>query len=725
MEGHGFAGKVAPRLGVANGVMTRSSAQAAPWARVIVLLVGLLAATTLAHILTGSVLPKDPHAVLLFQNGLLLLVLGSAILEHKFTRPADAVVNGLLGIVTLLPVYHDAPRAAWTVVFAFAVTVFASAAVCVALSDRPGLVGWRATITHITYRFSSTFGQARLFYSVLVLFGIFAFYSLRSPTTVAIVCFWALYMWAWSSGFPSILTNLFHRGLSHAVSATIVRVDTPNLVRANLVQGTEWRHDKPKACRQVDGTTGVLLPLYSEVQAENRVGTGLFIPYDWPPEMRLAPGEIVDPAPSQVPTPAVLSGLVGGDSVSAMIGFVVEDSEIGVIRFEIWDPDTCEEGQLVWVNAVGSKVYYQIVSGETREETFESNRHGYQVALAAQVGTLEGDSGFEKFLWLPTMNSPVFAVPDNYGVDFVSGEEGDFHLGTIPNSAIPVSLTADEAFDHHTAILGVTGCGKTELALDLIRHAVSKNSKVLAVDLTGHYAGRLGDLTPRDLSLTPALADELSAKLFAVETGEYKASAEKKALRAFSDRLKGDITASVTAFLEATTNDARIGLITLPEISNTMATLYITELYLTITLNYAKTHPETFPRTLVVLEEAHTVIPEASTMGLGDFDSKGLVGKITQIALQGRKYRVGLLVIAQRTATVSKSVLTQCNTIISFSCIDDTSIGFLTNVFGSQYAALLPALPWLQAVAYGRAIRSERPLIVEIPYSEAKATGGA
>jgi len=41
-------------------------------------------------------------------------------------------------------------------------------------------------------------------------------------------------------------------------------------------------------------------------------------------------------------------------------------------------------------------------------------------------------------------------------------------------------------------------------------------------------------------------------------------------------------------------------------------------------------------------------------MGLGDFDSRGLVGKISQIALQGRKYGIGLLVISQRTATVVK-----------------------------------------------------------------------
>jgi uncharacterized protein len=63
-------------------------------------------------------------------------------------------------------------------------------------------------------------------------------------------------------------------------------------------------------------------------------------------------------------------------------------------------------------------------------------------------------------------------------------------------------------------------------------------------------------------------------------------------------------------------------------------------------------------------------------------DSKGLVSRIAQISLQRRKYDVGLLVIAQRTATVSRSVLTQRNTIISINCLDDTSLCFLQNMFG-------------------------------------------
>ena len=166
--------------------------------------------------------------------------------------------------------------------------------------------------------------------------------------------------------------------------------------------------------------------------------------------------------------------------------------------------------------------------------------------------------------------------------------------------------------------------------------------------------------------------------------------------------------------------DNRVGIITLKEISNTKATLYITELYLTCLLHYAKDNPDKCPRTLIVVEEAHTVMPEPSTVGLGDFESKGLVSKIAQIALQGRKYGVGLLVVAQRTATVSKSVLTQCNTIISFTCIDDTSLNFLKNVFGHSYTKLIPELPPLHAIIYGKGIRSQRPLIVEIPFDVTK-----
>ncbi|HEX9814686.1 MAG TPA: ATP-binding protein, partial [Myxococcota bacterium] len=141
---------------------------------------------------------------------------------------------------------------------------------------------------------------------------------------------------------------------------------------------------------------------------------------------------------------------------------------------------------------------------------------------------------------------------------------------------------------------------------------------------------------------------------------------------------------------------------------------------LTGLLHYAKEHRGDCPRVLVVIEEAHTVIPEANTMGLGDYDSRGLVGKIAQVALQGRKYGVGLLVIAQRTATVSKTVLTQCNTIITLNTFDETSLGFLKNMYGKTHTDLIADLLPLQAVIHGKGVRAERPVMVDIPFDSTK-----
>ena len=74
-----------------------------------------------------------------------------------------------------------------------------------------------------------------------------------------------------------------------------------------------------------------------------------------------------------------------------------------------------------------------------------------------------------------------------------------------------------------------------------------------------------------------------------------------------------------------------------------------------------------------------------------------------------------MLVIAQRTANVSKTVLTQCNTIISFQEFDKTSSEFLANYFGQGIADVLPNLKFRQAIAAGKALKSNVPMIFEVP----------
>jgi DNA helicase HerA-like ATPase len=126
-------------------------------------------------------------------------------------------------------------------------------------------------------------------------------------------------------------------------------------------------------------------------------------------------------------------------------------------------------------------------------------------------------------------------------------------------------------------------------------------------------------------------------------------------------------------------------------------------------------------RVLVVLEEAHTIIPETVWSGF-DADTQWVVGRIAQVALQGRKYGVGLLIISQRTALVSKSILSQCNTHVTFSLVDKTSLNYLSNVYSQQHVLSIPNLRFLEAMAYGKAIRSERPVLIKLRYDPAKKT---
>jgi uncharacterized protein len=60
-------------------------------------------------------------------------------------------------------------------------------------------------------------------------------------------------------------------------------------------------------------------------------------------------------------------------------------------------------------------------------------------------------------------------------------------------------------------------------------------------------------------------------------------------------------------------------------------------MYLTSLFHFARDHSTDCPKLLLFVEEAHTTMPKPSTMGPGDNESRGFVGKIAQLALQGGK----------------------------------------------------------------------------------------
>src|SRR5258708_12273805 len=101
----------------------------------------------------------------------------------------------------------------------------------------------------------------------------------------------------------------------------------------------------------------------------------------------------------------------------------------------------------------------------------------------------------------------------------------------------------------------------------------------------------------------------------------------------------------------------------------------------------------------------HSVVAE------GD---RAATARSARAILQGRKYGLGCLLITQRTANVTKTILNQCNTIFAMRTFDETGMEFLGNYLGKDYAGMLPSLAERQAVFFGRASSYTNPLLVNL-----------
>jgi hypothetical protein len=405
------------------------------------------------------------------------------------------------------------------------------------------------------------------------------------------------------------------------------------------------------------------------------------------------------------------------DKVSAflddVVGVVQEGSEIGSLRFQRVGKGRAMEGDLVQVPFEGGAILYQVVNARVnRESLSERNQADVVVGEAIQLGRWDpARAAFDRFGWVPDARLPVTrAKPES----IPSPAEDEVELGKIPGTDFPVLLNRHEAITHHTAVLGVTGAGKSVFSRHLIRQLVADPQlRVIVVDFTREWKARL-----RKEAVGQMIDDALSQELWKAidviddEMAKFKNQRDKDVLKSNKKILRDGFEASLTAFLKG---DEPAKIFELPEVSQIEGVLEYTQWFFTMLFHIARTQKCFGRRVCVVLEEAHTVIPEWNFVGIADKGAQALVNNISQIALQGRKYGIGFVVIAQRTATVSKTVLTQCNTIIAFQCFDATSIEFLSNYLPKAVAEALPNLRFRRAVAFGKAVRGSVPLMFDVP----------
>ena len=632
-----------------------------------------------------------------------------------FRPPRDALAASIGCFLTLATLEVSGANTALVSVwrnfglaFAFVVALLAFSA---GSTDRENA---RGPLKQTALELSGKLAAGEVLFGIAALVSIFGFYDSTSIQMI-LVALW--FGFALVRPYETLIDLVLKvsdwaRVRAEEPIGTVRRIDDPDIVRVSLARTDTWSTDRLHSTRLVSGIGRHVIPLFVQTQESEVLATGLCVGESFE-AASLQPGSVYLSDDSDQ-LKKLMDG-ASGQREGELVGFVVEGSQIGAISFEIARAKDLEEGAVVYCHLAGRHVFYQILDARTSEESFVQNPRGNHIAQAVQLGTHSPRGGFQKYPWLPPMNNPVFRPPQVVGLE-VSLKKGEFIVGQVPSTDIPVRVDINELIEYHGAILGVTGTGKTELALDIVREALALGVKVVCVDLTGEYVQRLEDLDPVALGLEPGEIADLDQKLFDVETGTYGAGPEKAALKEFLDEVHEPVQARVADFLNS--EEHHLAVFELGEVTNTRASLRTTELFLTEIMMWARRNRRT-KQILVVLEEAHTTVPETSGAGF-DYDTQWVVSRIGQIALQGRKYGVGLLLLSQRTALVSKTILSQCNTYFVHAMVDQTSLAYLSNVLSGDHVKSVPNLRFLEFIAYGKAVQCDRPILVRRQFEEKK-----
>jgi uncharacterized protein len=371
---------------------------------------------------------------------------------------------------------------------------------------------------------------------------------------------------------------------------------------------------------------------------------------------------------------------------SRIIGCVIEESDISLARIELFkDNLSLREGQLLSISINGEAVLYQIVNGVAKSESLQQlNRHGFTSIEARKLGKWNDEKhSFEPVSWIPQIYTPVRLEETT-----VDGFDKRY-IGYIPQTTYGVQVNCNELVTHNTAVLGVLGSGKTSLALELIGRMINEGIKVFIIDISRQYDKEFSNLiTNNDEELKEfKTRDELEKHI------------KSKVEISFKDKEKYLHIVDPSLY--------KGGYQPRPTIP------HITRLFTEEILDHVKKEEITDKaRICLVLEEAHSLVPEWNSV-TNDAD-KIETNATARALLQGRKYGFGCLLITQRTANVTKSILNQCNTIFGLRVFDATGMEFLNNYIGKDYSALLATLPDRQCIAFGKGLATKAPLIVRL-----------
>jgi hypothetical protein len=686
--------------------------------------------------LFGTWLPPTAEKGLWLYASFAHLLLGTLLLSPYFTKPVGAVSDAAIAALVLLEVtgavwgLHEAWAIwAWRSICWYYLAVILIGSLAMLLRNSQSIRGKQVAQT--TYVLSTHLGDAPLIFSLLFLFALVAFHleNLREFLTLAAM---------WVVIVPlGVLENLAH--LAKDIKEIWIKS-----VRYETICETYARKEPNLLLFRRTGegllTFGQVLTMkhslqdafhYAMVLDELHLAEERWIRcLEIDGQLVAAAQETLHRATASSPVRVLpLSAVVSQSDIDLafqqcrvytrradLIGLVAPDTNIATLQFELTRADLdIGEGQLVEV-LIGTKpVLYQIINGLTQEEILaQKNTYGFARGTAKKIGTWDDNlQRFEHVRWIPKLNEPVLLLQAQQPPAVASA------VGFFPNTSYPLSVNVDQLVTHNTAILGILGAGKTFLALELVERMLLRGIRVIALDLTNQYAT---ELTPYyDAAAEQPKIDALKATGPPGKINMRPNVAEGGSAHVFQALLKLQLSAFMndqhsylkiynpTSF-EIWRQDSKpyAGVASMVQLTPTEITRIVTE----VALELCSTNITEEAKLCMVYEEAHSLIPEWNAVASGG-DKEATNGTAKAI-LQGRKYGLGCLVVTQRTANVTKTILNQCNTVFALRVFDSTGMEFLRNYIGDDYAGVLSTLEDRHAVAFGRASSCSDPVLIRL-----------
>lgn len=600
-----------------------------------------------------------------FASGFFLLILLSLVDQPHYSTDANVFANGVAAGVSLLLVPIADRSLVWWAFLAWTTWLIATSYVLIL--RRTKRLGEESSAVQILSRVNREIGRPAAIFSAFLLWGAVIQFGPSAGATAALFTFWALFTILNLPTLSRIIGRVLDPRrpktpasigrLNRVISPRVAEIDIFPGVLSDLV-GRELGLGGGDAIR----ARGVLID--DRVVAGTRIGRLALTTMTnlWP--------DVGDLNPAEMAVQLFADSTAEGDQPVSVVDV---GSEIGRLVFFAHPDVALQSGELVWVaSANESKTYYQVVSaGVTDRPTADGNEIQSVRVSAGELGAwVRNDSRFGSMNWVPPAGGLVHRASRAVALEALATDR--HAVGVVPNSNFPIHVGIADVVTHNTAIIGVTGSGKSFLAFDLIEGMVTAGIKVLILDVSRQHDLYLRDLAPRALTKAADVAD-------------WYGSTDMIGIHQFAAAPRGYPYATAE-FAEAA----------LAEVSKTR---------LERGRNVAA-------QLCIVFEEAHSLLPEWNQVA--DRDDTSHVNRAARAILQGRKFGMGALVISQRTANVTKTVLNQCNSIFALQSFDQTGLDFLRNYMGDEYSQAISTLPLRHAILVGMASSSTRPVLLKV-----------